>query len=81
MDGWADTIVSVAAVAAVFFAVMGFRGLVEGFEGFSGRCEDCHRATVLPLPISHRCWHCRHAHVSAAQAAQGELGVHGDTIR
>jgi hypothetical protein len=60
MGPWATTIVSVAAVAAVFFAVMGFRGLIEGIEGFAGRCADCHRTTLLPLPVSHRCWHCRH---------------------
>lgn len=77
MDGWADTIVAVASLAAVFFAVMGFRGLIEGVEGFSGRCEDCQRATVLPPPISHRCWRCRH---SAAKTPQSELGVQSHTV-
>lgn len=79
MDGWEDAIVAAASVAAVFFAVMGFRGLIEGVEGFSGRCDDCHRATLLPPPISHRCWRCRHSG-SAVQSAQRELGVQSDTV-
>lgn len=80
MGPWADTIVSVAGVAAAFLAVMAFRGLIEGLEGFSGRCDGCHRVTLFPLPISHRCWHCRHAHLSAAQTPQGELSVKRDAI-
>jgi hypothetical protein len=74
MDGWADAIVAAASVAAMFFAVMAFRGLLEGLEGFSGRCDGCHRATLLPPPIDHLCWHCRH-HRSAAEPAQRELGI------
>lgn len=64
MDGWADTIVAVASIAALFFAVMAFRGLIEGLEGFSGRCEECDRTSLLPLPVAHRCWHCRHQSVT-----------------
>jgi hypothetical protein len=82
VDGWADTIIAVASVAAVFFAVMGFRGLIEGIQKFSGRCDECHRATLLPPPISHRCWHCRHRSLFSlpGQAAHGELGVESDTV-
>jgi hypothetical protein len=60
MGPWASTIVAIASVAALFFAVMAFRGLLEGIEGFSGRCDVCHRTPLLPPPISRLCRHCRH---------------------
>ncbi|HET6911640.1 MAG TPA: hypothetical protein VFH54_20120 [Mycobacteriales bacterium] len=37
MGPWADAIVSVAALAAAFFAVMGFRGLLQALDFFTGR--------------------------------------------
>jgi hypothetical protein len=59
---WASVVVAVAAVAAVFFAVMGYRGLLETMENFSGRCITCARTTVLPLPErSRECWRCHYA--------------------
>jgi len=71
---WATVIVTAASVAGVFFTVMAFRGLIEGVEGFSGRCADCHRATMLPLPVSHRCWQCRHQRLVLRRSAHRHAG-------
>lgn len=61
MGPWAAAIVTVASLAAVFFAVMGFRGLIEAVENFSGRCVTCGRATMLPLPTQpHQCRRCHY---------------------
>ena len=61
MGPWATAIVAIAAAAACFFALMGFRGLIEVLEDFSGRCERCGRATMLPLPPGrHECRRCHH---------------------
>lgn len=79
MGPWADTIVAAASLVAAFLAVMAFRGLMEGIEGFSGRCDGCHRVTFLPPPINHRCWRCRHA--SPSQRAERELGIERNSIR
>jgi len=65
---WADVIVSVAAIAGIFFVVMGFRGLVETIEGHSGRCCECGRASMLPPPASsHECWRCHRGHLRVLQ--------------
>jgi hypothetical protein len=61
MGPWESAVVTLAALAAVFFAVMGFRGLLEALDRSTGRCVGCERATFLPLPPeSHRCWRCHY---------------------
>jgi hypothetical protein len=66
MDAWAWTIVAVASVGAMFFAVMGFRGLIETLDSFSGSCAGCGRTAMLPLPSqSHRCLRCHFGAVTS----------------
>lgn len=61
MGPWASAVVAVASLAAAFFAVMGFRGLIEAVENSSGRCVTCSRTTFLPLPAQrHECWRCHY---------------------
>jgi hypothetical protein len=68
MGPWEAVVVVVSTVAGVFFAVMGCRGLVEVVQSFSGRCADCGRASMLPLPMqSHRCRRCQRGHASATE--------------
>jgi hypothetical protein len=63
MGPWASAVVAVAAAAGVFFVVMGFRGLIEAIEQASGRCAQCGRVSLLPLPLGTR--RCLHCHVEA----------------
>lgn len=68
MGPWAWTVVAVAASVGVFFAVMGFRGLVDAVENFSGRCVGCGRTTLLPMsPQSHRCRRCHYGGLRTVQ--------------
>lgn len=61
MGPWASAVIAVASLAAVFFSVMGFRGLIEAVENHSGRCVTCARRTLLPLPAQrHECWRCHY---------------------
>lgn len=61
MGPWASVVVAIGAVAGVFFAVMGFRGLIDTVQQFSGQCAGCGRTTLLPLPLqSHECRRCHH---------------------
>ena len=74
MGPWASVIVAVASLAAVFFTVMGFRGLVEVVENFSGRCVSCARTTLLPLPAQrHECWRCHYALLRHPLAGRASL--------
>jgi hypothetical protein len=67
MGDWATAIVVVASLAGVFFAVMGFRGLIDALDSSTGRCARCGRAGLLPLPTrSHECRRC-HRRPSIAQ--------------
>ena len=66
MGPWESVIVAVSVVAGVFFAVMGFRGLVETVTRCSGECQDCGRTTLLPLPQSLRCRHCHYGALRVA---------------
>jgi rRNA maturation endonuclease Nob1 len=62
MGPWASAVIAVASLVAVFFMVMGFRGLIEAVDNFSGRCITCARTTLLPLPAQrHECWRCHYA--------------------
>jgi len=62
MGPWASVVVAVASLAAVFFIVMGFRGLIEAVDHFSGRCGTCARTALLPMPTGRReCWRCHYA--------------------
>ena len=71
MGPWESAIVAVSSVAAAFFVVMAFRGLIEAWDGFSGRCTACGRATSLPVPLRRpQCWHCRH-HVAPSHRLDG----------
>jgi hypothetical protein len=59
MGPWASVIVGIAALLGVFFAVMGFRGLIDAIEHHACRCGECGRTTLLPLPLgSDQCWRC-----------------------
>jgi ribosomal protein S27AE len=70
MGPWAYAIVGIAALLAVFFAVMGFRGLIDAIDQYSGECERCGRTTLLPLPLeSHQCWRCHYGRRRAAHLA------------
>jgi len=61
MGPWESVVVTIAGLAGVFFAVMGFRGLIETLDNGSGRCLRCGKAPNLPLPTqSHRCWRCHY---------------------
>jgi rRNA maturation endonuclease Nob1 len=72
MGPWATVIVVVAALAATFFAVMAWRGLVECFERYSGHCVGCGRTTLLPLsPQTHECRRCHHAARRAHRSVVG----------
>ncbi|HET7530084.1 MAG TPA: hypothetical protein VFJ98_03905 [Mycobacteriales bacterium] len=61
MGPWAAATVAVTSPAGAFFAVMGFRGLIDALDGSSGRCARCGRAALLPLPTSHECRRCHQA--------------------
>jgi hypothetical protein len=66
--------VAIAAVLAVFVAVMGFRGLIDTIDNCSGRCGACGRTTLLPLPLgSHQCWRCHYARRRVMQLVIGRL--------
>jgi len=74
MGPWASAVVAVASLTAVFFTVMGFRGLVEAVENFSGRCVTCSRTTMLPLPAQrHECWRCHYALLRHPRAGRASL--------
>jgi hypothetical protein len=61
MGPWASAIVAIAATLAVFFAVMGFRGLIDAIDHYCDRCGVCGRTTLLPLPLkSQKCWRCHY---------------------
>jgi hypothetical protein len=64
MGPWESVVVAVSSVAGVFFAVMGFRGLVETLGDYSGECASCGRTTLLPLP--QQSLRCRRCHAGAA---------------
>ena len=58
---WAWTIIGLASLAALFVAVMAFRGLIDSIDGLAERCHRCGRVPLLPLPLRrHACWACRH---------------------
>jgi hypothetical protein len=67
MGPWASAIVAAASLAGAFFAVMGFRGLIEALDDTSGRCARCGRAAYLPLPP--RCHECRRCHYGGLSLA------------
>lgn len=67
MGMWAVVVVAVAVVAGVFFAVTGFRGLMEVLENYSGGCLRCGRTTMWPLPSSHACRRCHYGDASLWQ--------------
>ncbi|HET6815828.1 MAG TPA: hypothetical protein VFH66_01180 [Mycobacteriales bacterium] len=50
MGPWESVIVVLSSLAGAFFAVMGFRGLIETLDDYSGKCAACGRTTLLPLP-------------------------------
>jgi ribosomal protein S27AE len=65
MGPWESAVVAVAAVTGVFFAVMGFRGLIDALDNFSGHCVDCGRVAILPLsPQRHLCLRCHYRDLS-----------------
>ena len=54
-------VIAIAALIGLFFAVTGFRGLIEVLDRASGRCVGCGRTPALPLPTQNLCWRCHHA--------------------
>jgi hypothetical protein len=75
MGPWASAIVAVSSMVAVFFVVMAFRGLIEAWDGFSGRCTGCDRVTSLPVPLRRPlCWRCRHESLELSR------WLHGPTL-
>jgi hypothetical protein len=58
MGPWEWLIVAGASLAGAFFAVMGFRGLIDALDRSSGRCTLCGRTPMLPLSPTHECRHC-----------------------
>ena len=75
MGPWASAVIAVASLVGVFIMVMGFRGLIEAMENFSGRCVTCARTTLLPLPAqSHECWRCHYT--ALLHALAGPASVH-----
>jgi hypothetical protein len=71
MGPWASVIVGIAALLAVFFAVMGFRGLMDAIEHHSAECGACHRTTLLPLPLgSQQCWRCHYGRSRSLSASR-----------
>ena len=82
MGPWEAVIVAVATVAGLFFVVMGFRGLIESVENFSGRCASCGRTAALPLPPqTHQCWRCHHGAGWTARRLIERLQPRHDTAR
>jgi len=80
MGPWASAVIALASLAAVFFTVMGFRGLIEALENFSGRCVTCARTTTLPLPAQRQqCWRCHYAVLLHALGGRASVrhGHHG----
>jgi len=74
MGPWASAVIAVASLVAVFFMVMGFRGLIEAVDRFSGRCVTCARTTLLPLPAQrHECWRCHYALLRHPLASRASL--------
>ena len=76
MGPWASAVMAIAALLAAFFAVMGFRGLIDAIDNYSGRCGTCGRTAVLPLPLeTHQCWRCHHGRRRVMQLVTGRLLV------
>ena len=76
MGPWESVIVVLSTVVGAFFAVMGFRGLIETLNDYSGECAGCGRTTLLPLPPqSLRCRRCHYAALRIGHrfARQGQL--------
>jgi hypothetical protein len=76
MGPWASAIVGVASLAGIFFAIMGFRGLLQALDRSSGHCAHCGCTTLLPLPSrSHECRRCHFGELSLTQLLARRMQV------